>query len=147
MLRIVIPGEPVAQGRARFANGVAYTPERTRTWQGVAKTAASTAMEEQPPLDGPLGLELTFYLLVPRSWPAWKRQAALEGRILPAGRPDLDNFVKNAKDAFNSIVWHDDCQVVEYTIHKRFADVSRSEARVYTLEALAPQTARKRDLA
>lgn len=147
MLRIVIPGQPIATGRARFANGVTYTPQRTRTWQGIARTAAAEALGSAPPLAAPLTLDVTFYMPVPQSWPSWKREAAIEGRIVPAGKPDMDNLLKNVEDAFNKVVWNDDTQVCETIARKRYAESPRTDVCVYTMEALPPQNIRKRDLA
>ena len=40
----------------------------------------------------------------------------------PTGRPDLDNIVKLYADAFNSVVWRDDSQVVRVVSEKRYSD-------------------------
>jgi hypothetical protein len=48
-------------------------------------------------------------------------QAALRGDVRPTSRPNLDNFVKSALDAINTIVVADDCQIVELTARKRFS--------------------------
>jgi len=42
-----------------------------------------------------------------------RRLAALAGEIAPTARPDLDNYIKAALDAINTIVVTDDAQVVE----------------------------------
>jgi Holliday junction resolvase RusA-like endonuclease len=54
---------------------------------------------------------------IPKSWPKWKRDAALLGIYTP-GRPDIDNVAKAVLDAFNGIVYKDDAQVYELTVKK-----------------------------
>ena len=110
---IVVPGHPVGKGRARSAvlygkNGepikskktgriltTHYTPEKTRTWEGMARSAALDAMRDQrrdyTPLDCPVRLSLIITHAVPDSWPQWKRELALAGKIEPTVKPDADN--------------------------------------------------------
>ena len=116
MITIMIPGEPVAKGRGRAVRTKAgirvVTPATTRAWETYAGLCARGAMAGLEPLSGPLWCSITAYVAVPDSWPAWKRNAALEGEILPTGKPDLDNLAKAAMDACNEIVWRDDAQIV-----------------------------------
>src|SRR5690242_260046 len=99
-IRFVVPGEPKAKERARsrivrtrdgrqFVSH--YTPSQTRNEEAAVKIIAAAAMQGRPPLTGPIELKACFYRAVPSSWSAKKRAAALENRILPTARPDLDN--------------------------------------------------------
>lgn len=56
-----------------------------------------------------------------------KGQAMLDGKILPTKKPDCDNIAKIILDALNGIAYHDDSQVVELTVEKRYSE----NARVY----------------
>ena len=58
---------------------------------------------------------------------------ALRGDMLPTARPDLDNYVKTALDAINTIVIHDDCQITELVARKRFSEQPKLIARVFPL--------------
>lgn len=75
------------------------------------------------PHAGPITLDVQAELLVPASWPAWEREAALAGRIRPTSKPDADNFAKSFADALTrgGRFWRDDAQVVELTARKVYA--------------------------
>jgi Holliday junction resolvase RusA-like endonuclease len=100
VLRLVVPGEPVAKGRPRFTRkGGVYTPTRTRQAEDVIR---GMVIAVTPPADrssrrletGPLVLTCRFYRATGRT-------------------ADTDNLVKLVKDALNGIVWQDDRQVVQ----------------------------------
>lgn len=135
---IVVPGHPVGKGRARSAilygkNGeplkskqtgriltTHYTPEKTRTWEGIARSLAMDAMKGRLPLPDPVRISIIITHSVPDSWPQWKRELALAGRIEPTVKPDADNVEKAVKDALNGVVWIDDCQVVSGSKEKLY---------------------------
>jgi Holliday junction resolvase RusA-like endonuclease len=132
MIRFVIPGVPVAKGRARIGRTskgqpVAYTPGKTRSYEALVKLAAQQAMAGRVPFGKEVGLFLRVdaYLPVPQSWSRKKRQAALDGAVRPSSRPDLDNFVKAALDGLNGILFADDSSVVQIWAAKMYGDVPR----------------------
>jgi len=123
---VTITGKPVAKGRGRVGqvNGrpMVFTPSNTRKWERDARMVARQEMGHRKPLQGPLQLAVECVFPVPVSWPAWKRDAALEGIVAHTTKPDGDNCLKAAKDALNGIVWIDDCQVIESVARKRYGD-------------------------
>lgn len=119
MIRVVVPGTPVAKGRARVGRGGnVYTPKGTRIYEATARQYAMIAMVGKQRIEGPIALGVVVTLPVPPSWPLKKRTAAIAGELHPTGRPDLDNYVKAALDALNTIVWADDSQVTQLTAVK-----------------------------
>ena len=124
-ITIRIPGTPVGKGRPRFARRGAfvatYSPEKTQNYEALVKMAAQEAMEGAPPMDGPMQIDLWLSITPPASWSNKKALAALSGETAPTTKPDLDNTLKGILDACNGIVWHDDKQVVEAGIHKRYS--------------------------
>jgi Holliday junction resolvase RusA-like endonuclease len=134
MIEVVVPGEPVAKGRPRFdrATGRAYTPAKTRSFEGALKYAAQQVMGERPPLEGPLHLDMLVVLPIPQSW-SKKRQAEARGALLwPTKKPDFDNFQKGV-DALNLVVWVDDGQIVKSTFEKRYGDKPGMWVRVWPI--------------
>jgi Holliday junction resolvase RusA-like endonuclease len=71
-------------------------------------------------LQGAVRVELLVELALPQSWSRAKQLAAIAGEIMPASRPDIDNFVKAALDAINTIIIADDAQIVELHARKRY---------------------------
>lgn len=118
---LVLAGEPKGKGRPRFskATGHAFTPEKTRSYEGALRYAAQEEMGSRLPLTGPLEVVVEARMPVPKSWSKTKRAAALAGRIRPTGKPDVDNIFKML-DALNFVVWQDDSQIVEGVASKSY---------------------------
>lgn len=143
---IIVPGKPESQRRARVraftdkqgrARAQVYDPAVSREWKQAARQYAAVAMRGRPVLLGPVAIMVVALIAPPRSWPDWKRAAALAQRIMPTGVPDTDNLAKAAKDALKSVVWQDDAQVVEEIVTKEYRE--RPSLRiVVTPQAAAP---------
>jgi Holliday junction resolvase RusA-like endonuclease len=137
-ITITINGEVVAKGRPPMTRrGFVYTPAATRKYEAHARLAAQLAMGERPPLWIPVRIELSVELPVPTSWSNKRRLAALAGAIAPTSKPDIDNYVKTALDAINTIVVTDDALVVEMQARKRFSEQPKLVAIVTPLNAAA----------
>lgn len=148
MIEITVTGNPVAKGRGRVgrtANGrpMVFTPAKTRNWERDASVIARQRMEGRPPAEGPLAIVITATFPVPVSWPAWKREAALSGRVAHTTKPDGDNIAKAAKDALNGVVWRDDAQVVTTTIGKAYGLAPSVVIAVREVDAWPAQVTRR----
>jgi len=141
---IEIAGKPVGKGRGRVGvnkhtgRAVVFTPTSTRQWEGWARKAAQDAMAGRPPLDCPVAVTVRAFLAVPPSWPAWKREAALAGRVLPTTAPDKDNIEKACLDACNGVVYRDDCLVAQGGCIKRYSERPRVVIEVLPIADAAP---------
>jgi Holliday junction resolvase RusA-like endonuclease len=133
MIVVELAGTPVGKGRPRFmrATGHAYTPEKTRNFETNLLLAAQDVMCGRPPIEGAVAIKVEAFFPVPVSWSQKKRAAAMLNITRPTGRPDIDNLIK-VLDAFNTIVWRDDAQVVEATITKHYSDRPRLRIEVRT---------------
>ena len=132
-----VPGKPVTrQRRAFIINGRAVITvdassrkyeQNVRTFAQLAVAAAEHAGDLYQ-----AALEVTVwaYLPVPKSWPAWKKDQALAGILMPTKKPDIDNLVKAAFDACTQIVWKDDCFICDQHVHKRYSDTPRLEMTI-----------------
>jgi Holliday junction resolvase RusA-like endonuclease len=139
---VMVDGLAVAKGRARFTlKGFAYTPANTRKWESHARLCASLAMEGRAPVSGAVRLVVQVELPIPASWSQKKRAAALLGEVRPVSRPDLDNYIKSALDAVNTIVIADDSQVVEIRACKRFSSHPKLIATISPIRAAAEVSA------
>lgn len=125
-LHIRINGEPRGKQRPRFTKqGRIYTPKETREYEAQIREAALNAAAIQqytkPSADCPVQVCITSHCTIPKSWSKKKREAAQQGKIRPTVKPDADNIGKQFCDALNEIAYHDDKQVVELLVSKRYA--------------------------
>jgi Holliday junction resolvase RusA-like endonuclease len=132
----VVAGAPVAKGRPRFTRkGFSYTPAATRKYEAHGRLAAQEAMGDRPPITGPVRIVALVELPVPASWSRSRTAAALAGDIRPTTRPDLDNYLKGAMDAVNSIVVADDSLVVEIDARKKYGTQPKVVVTIIPLDA------------
>jgi Holliday junction resolvase RusA-like endonuclease len=121
---ISLAGDPQGKGRARaFIRGGHighYTPEKTRTYEGMIRTAAMAEIGNKPPFEDPVEFVMRAIFPVPASWSGKKRQQALLGEIKPGKKPDLDNIAKAWNDALNGVVYRDDSLICRMTLDKRY---------------------------
>ena len=143
-LELTILGDPVPKARARVTKaGITYTPAKTRKWEQTAALMAQAQMRGRDPLQGPLEVVVIAEWPVPVSWPAWKRDSALQGRICHTTKPDADNIIKAAVDALNGIVFRDDSQIVGMIARKGYSERPAVTIRVRALDAMPAQAKRK----
>lgn len=107
-----------------------YTPARTKYFTIEVRRVIEHVFEGRAPIEGPVRLQMTFVMQVPKSWPKWKRQAALDGIIVPTGRPDMDNLEKALLDAFNDCLIVDDAFVVDRRAGKIYGESPQILAQV-----------------
>ena len=136
LVSFTVYGEPVAQGRPKFAvisgHARAYDPKKSRDYKSLI---AQVAQEHVPDelLTGPLVLVVKVYRPVPKSFSKKKRVAALAGEIRPTTRPDLKNVLAGVEDALEGVIYANDSQIVSYgETGKWYGDPPRIEIEVYT---------------
>lgn len=121
---ITVAGDPQGKGRARaFRRGNFighYTPEKTRTYEGIIRSIAMDAMGPRTPIESPVEIDLSIIFAVPASWSQKKRAQALAGEVKPAKKPDADNVIKAFTDAMNGVVYKDDVQIVRGQFSKSY---------------------------
>lgn len=150
---VVVPGEPVAQGRPRAFRTPkgfirTYDPEKSRSWKGVAQVHYEAALKTQGlampafPAGQPLELRVVAVFTCPKSQ---HRQVPVPRRP-KAGRPDPDNIAKAVMDAGNGILFADDSQVARLVVEK-FVGAQGEAPRVeLVVEAIGALAAQQTDL-
>lgn len=125
MLELVVPGQPVPQPRPRVSTrggiGRAYTPKghAIHAYRAAITLMARTAKR----IEGAAVLEVDA--VFERAASHWRKHD-LRPDAPRWPRADGDNVLKAVADALTDAgLWHDDDQVVEWRIRKRFA--SRNE--------------------
>lgn len=134
-LKIVIYGEPVPQGRPRFArmgNYVhAYDPQKSKDYKRLVRYWATEHLKKIDgfiPFQNALYVDLTFYMSIPSSWSKKKRIEADSGVIRHIKKPDADNLAKSVADSCNGLLWTDDAIISDLHVRKRYtAELARVE--------------------
>ena len=138
MIRFIVFGEPVAQGRARATviggHARLYDPAKSRNYKGMVR---EEALKQKPvkPLEGPVSLTVRVYQRIPKGFSKAKRAAALTGRLRPTTRPDLKNVLAGIEDSLKQVIWLDDSQVVDFgDSGKWYDDNPRVEVEIEEIE-------------
>ena len=71
-----------------------------------------------------------FYIPIPKNDSIITAAKKELKQILPAQRPDIDNYQKLLLDALHDVVYSDDCNVVKIVANKYFSMNPRTEVKV-----------------
>lgn len=128
MITFTVPAVPIAQPRPRigmrFAKGGGRRPgvmrDENHPVHGFKATVAIAARQayQGPPLNGPLQMNLYFYLPRPKRL---NKKRSRNQRCWHPCKPDLDNLEKAVLDALKGLTWQDDSQVAEVLKRKMYA--------------------------
>jgi Holliday junction resolvase RusA-like endonuclease len=122
---IVVPGNPIAKKRPRFARvgkGVkTYNPsqEDEASFLSIVKGQFDKARE----ISGPIHLDLTFLMQRPKSHYGTggnENKLKVSAPIYHTTTPDCDNLTKLVMDALNGYMWKDDAQVTMVNVWKKY---------------------------
>ncbi len=113
-----MPGRPSPQGskksvgNGRFIEASKYLP----AWRRAVTEFYAATEHNWEPVEGPVTLEVVFYLERPSTIKVNKRPH-------PVVPPDVDKLVRGVSDSLSDAgVWGDDSQVVKLVAFKRYAD-------------------------
>lgn len=145
MVKLIVCAVPVAQPRQRHTviNGYIhnYTPKTHPVNAYKAAVMAVAAEAGVKPVDGPVQVDVRFYLPRPKRL---MRKKDPDGPIPHTSRPDVDNLWKSTADALKDIAWRDDSQVCRTRAAKFYAEkngVPRVEITITELQEVAGQGA------
>lgn len=118
MITLDVIGDPTPQGSKRVFNGrvVEAAGQRLKVWRkAIAEACAAARLETI--IEGPVRLEVEFYLRRPKS-------VTIKKRALPIVPPDLDKLIRAVGDGIgqSEAIWKDDSQIVEMYGTKTYAD-------------------------
>ncbi len=121
-----IVGAPVGKRRPKFSTIHGYTqafkPKEDVIYENLVKLSFQQAKQSDYDLfDKAVKMTICAYFSVPKSFSNKRRNEALEGKISPLIKPDVDNIAKIICDALNDIAYKDDNQIVELAITKKYA--------------------------
>lgn len=142
MISFTVVGLPVPQGSKTpgvTKTGRRFVRESNRSLPGWRQLVADQAQRHAPPtpLQGPIRLDLTFRLPMPKSLP--KRR-----RLAHTTKPDRLKLARSVEDSLKGIFWRDDSQVVAGETRKAYAYEAPIGVDVQIVE-LEPDGVRERD--
>ena len=129
MIKLTIPGQPVAKQRPKVFNGHGVTPAKTVNYETLVKELY-TMQNYKKQLEGQLRIRVAAYFQIPQSKSKKVKEAMLNGSIRPTSKPDWDNVGKIISDALNGLAYHDDSQIVSAKVDKWYSDNPRVEVWV-----------------
>jgi len=124
-MHFTVEGQPQGKARARFGNGHAYTPQKTKDYEERVGWAAKQVCRGL--IQGPVRVIIVAYFQVPKKF---KNKTPFPK---PLTKPDLDNIAKSCLDSCNGILWKDDAQVVSLLITKEYSEFPRVEVDVLAI--------------
>ena len=134
MISFTVNGPAVPKQRPRISGRQAYTPKRTKDYEGRVLAAFRSSYSGFYPAfgkDTPVWVCIHIIQAIPKSWSKKKRVRAEAGEIFPLGRNgDIDNIAKSILDALNGFAYEDDCQVVRLTISKEYGAEPRAIVQI-----------------
>lgn len=133
MSTFIVPGEPRAKARARFAANHFYTPTDTKDYEDAVGWAARDSGIEKH--FGPIELVVKAFFPIPITWKGEKRLLASRSQLKHSAKPDVDNLQKLVQDALNGIAYFDDKQVWLATVSKEYSDRPRLEITIIRTDA------------
>ena len=131
-------GDPKGKGRPVFSRRGKYvsvrTPEDTVSYENLVKIEYRAQTDDfKFPDTSFLGMEINAYYSIPKSTSKKKALKMLAGEIRPTKKPDIDNVVKIIADGLNQIAYHDDTQITDIIVRKRYSDNPRVEVTITDL--------------
>lgn len=127
-----IPGEPFAKQRARtLRTGRSYTPAKTVQFENLVKTCFVQKYPCESPTEDWVVIQVLAIYPIPASWTKKKKILADKTCVFPR-KHDWDNIGKIVCDGLNGVAWHDDKQIVDGGVYKRFGERQRTVVLIET---------------
>ena len=125
----IVEGKPTPLARPRITKNRTYNPQHKLLQE------FGIYLQHQRPtkllFSGPVHLDVTFYMCIPRSW-SKKKQDALYGTFHEK-RPDISNLLKFVEDGAHGVLYEDDCIISSVVTKKVYSFKPRTEFTISEL--------------
>lgn len=133
MIRLVINLEPLPQERPKFKRVGkfvrTYDPKKSSDYKKRVKAIVLKQYQKKP-INSPIKMTVRFYRSIQKNTLKRDLEGKLNGTILPAKRPDIDNCFKAVTDAMNGYVYTDDNLICEVHMFKFYSSEPRTEIEI-----------------
>jgi len=123
MIEFNVDGVPVPQGSMKVINGHVLHSQGSALAVWRSTIALSARFAGAKPVDGAIGIEITFRVRRPKT----------VKRDLPTVAPDLDKYIRGCLDSLTGICYIDDSQVVEIKAKKVYSDQPGAQIKCYQI--------------
>ena len=123
MISFSADGVPVPQGSLKVINGHVLHSQGSALAVWRSTIALSARFAGAKPLEGAMGIEITFRVRRPRT----------VKRDYPSVAPDLDKYIRACLDALTGICYIDDSQVVDIKAKKVYSDQPGADIKCYQI--------------
>ena len=113
-----------------------YDPKKSRDFKATLHLLAQTELiaEGKRTIECSCVMTIHYFVPIPKAFSNKKRQQALEGRIRPTNKPDVDNLAKSVMDAFTGVLYADDRLVVQLTVFKFYREREGVDVTIQSLD-------------
>jgi len=135
MIQIELDGAPTPWAAPLRNGNKTYDPKsKEKDW---AKWQIKSQYREEL-IGGPVHVDFTFYLPIPKRTSGIRRRQMLNHIILPTTKPDTTNLQKLYEDCLKGIVLTDDNLVTDISSRKRYSEKPGLLIRIYALNHERP---------
>ena len=125
MITFSCDGNPVPQGSLKVINGHILHSQGSALAVWRSTIALSARFAGAKPLDGPMGIDVTFRVRRPKT----------VKRDYPSVAPDLDKYIRACLDALTGICYIDDSQIVDISSKKVYSDTPGADIKIFPINA------------
>lgn len=129
-IEFTVPGPPQGKQRPRVTRNGTYTPQKTVDYENLVKIMYMNTTRHIYNNKEPLEVIIRAYFKPIKSTTKKARGKMLDGILYPTKKPDVDNITKSVCDALNDLAYHDDSQIVNLKVYKRYAETARVEVEI-----------------
>lgn len=124
--QLVVYGKPEPGGSKRHVGGGRIIDDNPNVagWKQLVGYEALAQRDGRPMLEGPLKLTLLFFVQRPQShYGTGRNQGQLKpsAPTFPTTRPDVTKLTRAVEDAMTGVLYHDDAQIVQQSVKRRYA--------------------------
>ena len=113
-------------------------------WRKAVALFGRQAWGIQAPMEGPLGIRVTFYLSRPQyHYGTGRNKKVVKDRApkYSTAKPDLTKLMRSTEDALKGILWTDDAQICRQELEKRYtANQPGARVEAWGIEEAIPQS-------
>ena len=107
-----------------------YTPNNTKDYENLIRQYFQIKYPKYVPFENRVSVKIKAYFKLQKTMSKKDKQLAIEEKISPTKKPDIDNIVKIILDALNKMAFKDDNQITKLDVEKVYGEEEKVYIRV-----------------